>query len=132
MILWSWWFWRKIDWLGATEKAKPAHGVSHIVDFGPGGTRGIGSVCARNVEGMGVQVILASSFTEVADLFLSLLGHNLQTGKWKQNHKKGQCEITVRGPHHPDSGGSGAQDTTDGDSGMWGPEPGICTRDVAC
>ncbi|KAJ3130628.1 3-oxoacyl-[acyl-carrier-protein] synthase, partial [Physocladia obscura] len=36
--------------------------VTHILDFGPGGSSGIGGLTHRNKEGTGVQVILANAF----------------------------------------------------------------------
>ncbi|KAI8987783.1 fatty acid synthase [Mycotypha africana] len=44
-----------VDW----EKAIPIKNLTHIVDFGPGGVSGIGSLTHRNKEGTGVQVVLA-------------------------------------------------------------------------
>ncbi|KAJ3071925.1 3-oxoacyl-[acyl-carrier-protein] synthase [Podochytrium sp. JEL0797] len=43
-------------WEQATQQK-----VTHILDFGPGGSSGIGGLTHRNKEGTGVQVILASS-----------------------------------------------------------------------
>lgn len=37
------------------------NGITHVIDWGPGGPSGIGSVCRRNLEGSGVQVIFAAT-----------------------------------------------------------------------
>ncbi|KAJ1929798.1 fatty acid synthase alpha subunit Lsd1, partial [Linderina macrospora] len=47
-----------VDWPKATAMA----GVTHIVDFGPGGVSGIGGLTNRNKEGTGVRVILGGAF----------------------------------------------------------------------
>jgi len=47
---------RPVKWEAAT--AAPA---THMVDFGPGGTAGVGALVARAKEGRGVQVIAASA-----------------------------------------------------------------------
>jgi len=49
-----------VNWPKATSAATVENGITHIIDWGPGGTSGIGSVCKRNAEGGGVQVIFAS------------------------------------------------------------------------
>ena len=51
---------RQVNWSLATS---PVHqpGITHFIDFGPGGTLGIGLLTHRIREGSGVQVILASS-----------------------------------------------------------------------
>ncbi|KAI8324908.1 hypothetical protein GQ54DRAFT_255713 [Martensiomyces pterosporus] len=46
-----------VDWAAATEYP----GLTHIVDFGPGGFSGFGSLTFRNVEGCGVPVICAGA-----------------------------------------------------------------------
>lgn len=68
-----------VDWIKATSKASLTEGVTHIIDFGPGQTSGIGTLTARNIEGSGVQVILGGSFQSVGPsivdksvLFLSM------------------------------------------------------------
>jgi enoyl reductase-like protein/3-oxoacyl-ACP reductase-like protein/acyl dehydratase len=45
-----------VDWPTGTKA-----GVTHVIDFGPGGTAGVGAITARNLEGTGVQVVLAGS-----------------------------------------------------------------------
>jgi fatty acid synthase subunit beta len=45
-----------VDWPQATTFP----GATHVVDFGPGGTSGVGAILRENFEGMGVRVILAS------------------------------------------------------------------------
>ncbi|KAI9292989.1 fatty acid synthase [Neoconidiobolus thromboides FSU 785] len=46
-----------INW----EKATDVSSLTHVIDFGPGGTSGIGGLTYRNKEGTGVQVILAGT-----------------------------------------------------------------------
>ncbi|KAG0203436.1 3-oxoacyl-[acyl-carrier-protein] synthase [Mortierella sp. GBA30] len=43
------------------EKATALAGLTHVIDFGPGGSSGVGSLTARNKDGTGVQVILAGA-----------------------------------------------------------------------
>lgn len=43
------------------EKAIALKGLTHIIDFGPGGTSGIGALTHRNKEGTGVQIVLAGA-----------------------------------------------------------------------
>lgn len=50
-----------VNWPKALLAAAVEHGITHIIDWGPGGSSGIGSVCKRNLEGSGVQVIFAST-----------------------------------------------------------------------
>ncbi|KAJ2678474.1 fatty acid synthase alpha subunit Lsd1 [Coemansia spiralis] len=47
-----------VDWTRATHAA----GITHMVDFGPGGVSGIGGLTNRNKEGTGVRVVLAGAF----------------------------------------------------------------------
>ncbi|KAJ1995639.1 fatty acid synthase alpha subunit Lsd1, partial [Coemansia thaxteri] len=46
-----------VDWPLATQCA----GISHIVDFGPGGLSGFGLLACKNVEGLGVPIICAGA-----------------------------------------------------------------------
>lgn len=46
-----------VHWEGATKFT----GATHIIDFGPGGISGLGSVTHRNKDGTGVRVIIAGS-----------------------------------------------------------------------
>ncbi|KAJ2383485.1 fatty acid synthase alpha subunit Lsd1, partial [Coemansia sp. RSA 2611] len=46
-----------VDWPQATRHP----GVTHIVDFGPGGLSGFGLLAYKNIEGMGVPVICAGA-----------------------------------------------------------------------
>ncbi|KAF9438054.1 3-oxoacyl-[acyl-carrier-protein] synthase [Entomortierella beljakovae] len=43
------------------EKATAMPGSTHVIDFGPGSSSGVGSLTARNKDGTGVQVILAGA-----------------------------------------------------------------------
>ncbi|KAI8824957.1 uncharacterized protein EV422DRAFT_605412 [Fimicolochytrium jonesii] len=47
------------------EKATSKKDITHILDFGPGGASGIGMLTHRNMEGTGVQVILAGTLDNV-------------------------------------------------------------------
>lgn len=49
---------REVNW----ELATKFPGATHILDFGPGGTSGIGVLTHKNKEGTGVRVILAGAF----------------------------------------------------------------------
>ncbi|KAJ2487623.1 fatty acid synthase alpha subunit Lsd1 [Coemansia sp. RSA 2050] len=46
-----------VDWPQATQHP----GVTHIVDFGPGGFSGFGFIAYKNIEGMGIPVICAGT-----------------------------------------------------------------------
>ncbi|KAJ2489200.1 fatty acid synthase alpha subunit Lsd1 [Coemansia sp. RSA 2050] len=46
-----------VDWPQATQHP----GVTHIVDFGPGGLSGFGLLAYKNIEGMGIPVICAGA-----------------------------------------------------------------------
>ncbi|KAJ2398450.1 fatty acid synthase alpha subunit Lsd1 [Coemansia sp. RSA 2603] len=46
-----------VDWIKATA----VDGITHVVDFGPGGVSGIGGLTNRNKEGTGVRAILAGA-----------------------------------------------------------------------
>ncbi|KAJ2335744.1 fatty acid synthase alpha subunit Lsd1, partial [Coemansia sp. RSA 2681] len=48
-----------VDWPQATR----CPGVTHIVDFGPGGLSGFGFLAYKNIEGMGISVICAGALT---------------------------------------------------------------------
>lgn len=43
------------------ESAIATKDLTHIIDFGPGGTSGIGGLTYRNKEGTGVQIVLAGA-----------------------------------------------------------------------
>ncbi|KAG1195029.1 hypothetical protein G6F35_013295 [Rhizopus arrhizus] len=43
------------------ESAIATKNLTHIIDFGPGGTSGIGGLTYRNKEGTGVQIVLAGA-----------------------------------------------------------------------
>ncbi|KAJ1558895.1 beta subunit of fatty acid synthetase, partial [Nowakowskiella sp. JEL0078] len=53
-----------VHWETATKMEK----ATHVLDFGPGGSSGIGGLTYRNKEGAGVQVILAGTFDASNDL----------------------------------------------------------------
>jgi fatty acid synthase subunit beta len=65
--------------------------LTHIVDFGPGGSSGIGGLTYRNKEGTGVQIILAGAHNG-ANIDLSymtdLFNSNISAIKFSQNWAK--------------------------------------------
>jgi hypothetical protein len=48
------------------EKATLLENVTHLIDFGPGGSSGIGGLTHKNKEGTGLQVIVAGCNTSQA------------------------------------------------------------------
>ncbi|OHE96347.1 chain elongation-2 [Colletotrichum orchidophilum] len=48
---------QRVDW----EKSTSFPGCTHVIDFGPGGNSGIGSLTANNKQGRGVRIIMAGS-----------------------------------------------------------------------
>ncbi|KAI8317828.1 hypothetical protein GQ54DRAFT_159319, partial [Martensiomyces pterosporus] len=79
-----------VNWPVATDHA----GTTHIVDFGPGGLSGFGSLTFRNVEGQGVSVICAgaavsrtgSPLGTKADLFKTQLSDVTSAPNWFARH----------------------------------------------
>eukprot|EP00002_Diphylleia_rotans_P033397 TRINITY_DN709_c0_g1_i3.p1 TRINITY_DN709_c0_g1~~TRINITY_DN709_c0_g1_i3.p1 ORF type:complete len:4344 (-),score=1082.54 TRINITY_DN709_c0_g1_i3:153-13184(-) len=51
-----------VDFVKCTSAITAEAGFTHIIDFGPGEASGAGSILARNLEGAGLQIILAGSF----------------------------------------------------------------------
>ncbi|KAM3582650.1 fatty acid synthase alpha subunit Lsd1 [Umbelopsis sp. WA50703] len=73
------------------EQALNVPDLTHIIDFGPGGTSGIGGLTHRNKEGTGVQIILAGAsegnnkeLSYKADLFDA----DIKAVKYSQNWAK--------------------------------------------
>lgn len=50
---------QSVNW----ELATPTQEITHVIDFGPGEYSGVGGLTARNKEGSGMQVILASALS---------------------------------------------------------------------
>lgn len=50
-----------VDWVHACLPIAVERGVTHLVDFGHGGVGGIGALCARNLNGSGIQIIAAGA-----------------------------------------------------------------------
>jgi len=50
-----------VYWEKATSEVHGDKGITHVLDFGPGESVGIGAITARNKEGTGVQVVLAGA-----------------------------------------------------------------------
>ncbi len=51
----------QVNWPRAMGEVSSERGITHVVDFGPGETAGIGAISARLLEGRGVQMILGGS-----------------------------------------------------------------------
>ncbi|OMH79030.1 Fatty acid synthase subunit beta, partial [Zancudomyces culisetae] len=78
---------KKLDWIKATELKD----ITHIVDFGPGGISGIGSLTANNKLGTGVQVIFASTnkiIPEGTKTLVDLLNNDPNSVTYSQNWEK--------------------------------------------
>ncbi|KAI8318453.1 hypothetical protein GQ54DRAFT_280754, partial [Martensiomyces pterosporus] len=79
-----------VNWPVATDHA----GTTHIVDFGPGGLSGFGSLTFRNVEGQGISVICAgaavsrtgSPLGTKAELFKTQLSDVTSAPNWLARH----------------------------------------------
>ncbi|KAI8318135.1 hypothetical protein GQ54DRAFT_322741, partial [Martensiomyces pterosporus] len=79
-----------VNWPVATDHA----GTTNIIDFGPGGLSGFGSLTFRNVEGQGVSVICAgaavsrtgSPLGTKADLFKTQLSDVTSAPNWLARH----------------------------------------------
>lgn len=73
------------------ENAIAAKDLTHIIDFGPGGTSGIGGLTYRNKEGTGVQIVLAGAL-EGANRDLSykadLFDSDIRSVTYSQNWAK--------------------------------------------
>lgn len=78
---------RHVHW----EKAIAPKDLTHIIDFGPGGTSGVGGLTYRNKEGTGAQVLLAGAL-EGANRDLSykadLFDADLRAVTYSQNWAK--------------------------------------------
>ncbi|KAJ1950171.1 fatty acid synthase alpha subunit Lsd1 [Linderina macrospora] len=80
-----------VNWLVAVTGTDS----SHIIDFGPGGETGFGSLTFRNIKGRGVLVICAGSLTArtesplgtKADLFREQLGDVIVAVDWERDYK---------------------------------------------
>jgi fatty acid synthase subunit beta len=52
-----------VNWLRATEKiSRRRAGITHVIDFGPGKMSGAVSFTSKNLEGSGVQFVMAGAF----------------------------------------------------------------------
>lgn len=78
---------RPVHW----REAICTQGLTHIIDFGPGGTSGIGGLTHRNKEGTGVQILLAGALegnnrdlSYKADLFDSDLRAVTYSQNWAE------------------------------------------------
>ncbi|KAJ2559961.1 fatty acid synthase alpha subunit Lsd1 [Coemansia sp. RSA 1933] len=78
----------QIDWL---RVADAQDGLTHIVDFGPGGIAGVGNLAYRNIEGSGVPVICTGAAVSspahpyigtTADLYKKRVGDIVTAPNW--------------------------------------------------
>lgn len=70
-----------VDWVHTCLPISAERGVTHLVDFGHGGVGGIGSLCARNLNGSGIQIISAgASAPKYADAPASGAANQQPTG----------------------------------------------------
>ncbi|KAJ1956310.1 fatty acid synthase alpha subunit Lsd1, partial [Dipsacomyces acuminosporus] len=79
-----------VDW----PKAIAVEGITHIVDFGPGGLNGFGALAHKVYEGRGVSVVCAGAFTgsrgsplaSKADLYRTNSRGLKRTPNWEQEY----------------------------------------------
>ncbi|KAJ3188792.1 3-oxoacyl-[acyl-carrier-protein] synthase [Gaertneriomyces sp. JEL0708] len=70
------------------QKATSHPHITHVLDFGPGGSSGVGFLTHRNKEGTGLQVILAGTFDNVPAELLdrsSLFDSDVQSVRFAPN-----------------------------------------------
>ncbi|KAI9021639.1 fatty acid synthase [Phycomyces nitens] len=92
------------------EKAIAIKGLKHIIDFGPGGTSGIGGLTYRNKEGTGVQIVLAGALegnnrdlSYKADLFDADLRAVTYSQDWAEVFQPKLVKIASNGRIHIDT-----------------------------
>ncbi|KAI8973281.1 fatty acid synthase [Mycotypha africana] len=97
---------RHVHW----ESAIASKELTHIVDFGPGGTSGIGGLTHRNKEGTGVQVVLAGALEGAnrdvsykADLFDSDIRAVTYSQNWAEVFRPKLVQTTSNGRIHVDT-----------------------------
>jgi fatty acid synthase subunit alpha, fungi type len=92
------------------DVATPTTDFSHVIDFGPGGYSGIGGLVAKNKEGSGCQVILASTLASSAsqDVFpkwrlFDTLQPLTYAPNWAELYRPKLVEISSTGEIHIDT-----------------------------
>ncbi|RUP46910.1 fatty acid synthase [Jimgerdemannia flammicorona] len=92
------------------EKATAAKDLTHIIDFGPGGSSGIGGLTHRNKEGTGVQIILAGALaggnkelSYKGDLFDTTLSAVKYSPNWANDYQPKLVKTTSNGNIHVDT-----------------------------
>ncbi|CAO3634037.1 unnamed protein product [Cunninghamella blakesleeana] len=97
---------RHVHW----EKAIAAKDLTHIIDFGPGGTSGIGGLTYRNKEGTGVQVLIAGALegsnrdlSYKADLFDADLRAVTYSPNWAKVFQPKLVKTSSNGRVHVDT-----------------------------
>ncbi|KAJ3124388.1 3-oxoacyl-[acyl-carrier-protein] synthase [Nowakowskiella sp. JEL0407] len=91
------------------ETATKMEGTTHVLDFGPGGSSGIGGLTYRNKEGAGVQVILAGAFDAANDLldktaiFDSDAASVQYAPNWAETYRPKLMKIASTGEIHVDT-----------------------------
>ncbi|KAF7722190.1 3-oxoacyl-[acyl-carrier-protein] synthase [Apophysomyces ossiformis] len=92
------------------EKAIALKDLTHIIDFGPGATSGIGGLTHRNKEGTGVQIVLAGALegnnrdlSYKADLFDADLRAVTYSQDWAKVFQPKLVKTTSNGRIHVDS-----------------------------
>ncbi|KAJ2671787.1 fatty acid synthase alpha subunit Lsd1 [Coemansia spiralis] len=99
---------RQVNWPQAVDPS----GITHIVDFGPGGLNGFGSLAYQNIEGSGVSVIctgaLVSSPTHPhmgtkADLYKQSINDIVTAPNWLANFGPKLVRTSFDGQLHIDT-----------------------------
>ncbi|ORZ20354.1 fatty acid synthase [Absidia repens] len=92
------------------EKAIAPKDLTHIIDFGPGGTSGVGGLTYRNKEGTGAQVLLAGALeggnrdlSYKADLFDADLRAVTYSQNWAKLFQPKLIKTTSNGRIHVDT-----------------------------
>ncbi|KAI9205069.1 fatty acid synthase [Polychytrium aggregatum] len=91
------------------EIATKVDNVTHILDFGPGGSSGIGGLTQRNKEGTGVQVVLASTLDAQSSLpdQSAVFDYDVKSVKrainWADKYKPRLIQVAGSGKIHLDT-----------------------------
>lgn len=92
------------------ESAIATKGLTHIIDFGPGGASGIGGLTYRNKEGTGVQIVLAGALegsnrdlSYKADLFDADIRAVTYSQDWAKVFQPRLVQTTSNGRVHVDT-----------------------------
>ncbi|KAI9247028.1 hypothetical protein BY458DRAFT_560469 [Sporodiniella umbellata] len=92
------------------EKAVPKDNLTHILDFGPGGHSGVGSLTHRNKQGTGVQIVLAGALegpnrelSYKTELFNADLSAVTYSQNWAKAFQPKLVQIESNGRVHVDT-----------------------------